>query len=82
VNKLAYDIFVQPKNNEDKGLLIEYDGSRFHNNSDESLTREARKEQNAVNSGYEFLRIKETDWKKVNRENTKKQMVSLLGIVS
>jgi len=61
-----------------KNLLIEYDGSRFHDGSEESLKREARKEKNALDLGYKFLRIKETDWEKSNRDNTKKQLTNLL----
>jgi very-short-patch-repair endonuclease/Zn-finger protein len=59
VNKLAYDIFVPSKN-----LLIEYDGTHWHDDSSESLKMEIRKENNATDSGYKFLRIKENEWRK------------------
>jgi hypothetical protein len=78
VNKLAYDIFVQSKSLTDKSLLIEYDGFRFHNGSSKSVLRDVMKEKNALDSGYKFLRIKELDWKKENRDNMKKQLEALL----
>jgi hypothetical protein len=78
VNKLAYDVYVKSKNDEDKSLLIEYDGSRFHNGSDVSVKREARKEKNAIDLGYKFLRIKEADWKK-NKDSVK-QLIKQLTV--
>jgi hypothetical protein len=78
IDGLFYDVFVKYKNNE--GLLIEYDGNHWHDGSEESVKMEAKKEKHAINSGYEFLRIKETDWKKANMEKTKKQLMSLLNV--
>jgi hypothetical protein len=77
VNGLAYDVLaVGPS----KNLLIEYDGPRFHDGSEESLKREAKKEKNALDSGYEFLRIKEVEWKKNNRDDTKKRIAIQLDV--
>jgi hypothetical protein len=75
VNGLAYDILVT---GQFKKLLIEYDGAHWHNNSEESLRMEARKEKNAIDSGHEFLRIKEVEWKKENRDNMKRLLSDLL----
>jgi hypothetical protein len=37
-----------------------------------------RKEKDAVERGYEFLRIKEIEWKKENREKSKNKLMNLL----
>jgi len=84
VNGLAYDILVT---NPTKNLLIEYDGAHWHEKKG-SKEREIKKEKNAIDYGYEFLRIKEVEWKKENREKTKELLkvclcsvnVSLLSV--
>jgi hypothetical protein len=62
VKKFKYDIFVPSKN-----LLIEYDGTRWHSMPN-SVRRDKFKERQAVENGYEFLRVKEKDWVSNNEE--------------
>ena len=57
VKNRYFDVFVK-----DKNLLIEYNGSRWHN--DKSITRDAQKKEIAINNGYKFLCITEDEWKK------------------
>jgi very-short-patch-repair endonuclease len=74
--KMSFDIFVH-----DKNLLIEYDGSRFHE-TEEKKAKDFQKCLNAISLGFDCLRIQEADWKKENREKTKKQLMNLLGVRS
>jgi hypothetical protein len=68
---LEYDVFVHSKN-----LLIEYDGKRWHEMKG-SKERDDRKHENAINSNYEFIRIKEVEWKK-DKDSVKRRLISLL----
>jgi very-short-patch-repair endonuclease len=74
VGKMSFDIFVIGKN-----LLIEYDGSHWHK-TDEKKLKDADKHLKAIKLGFKCLRIQESEWKKENRENVKKQLASLLGV--
>ena len=74
---MDYDILAVSSS---KKLLVEYDGARWHDGSEKTLEREAKKEKNALDSGYDFLRIKEVEWKKNNRDDTKKRIAIQLDV--
>jgi very-short-patch-repair endonuclease len=70
--KMTFDIFVV-----DKGLLIEYDGSRFHG-KDKQIAIDCQKCLKATSIGFRCIRVKEVDWKE-NKDNVKNQIISLLA---